>query len=1088
MATDTPIEGIFSNPLDSFTDRERILAHVRHLLHSAQTGEFHLLAVQGHSGTGKTFLIEYLSKRLCLQAGWQTGVLAFVQSFPDFRSILEGLEDALKQCVPRPIFKEYRTQCEEFNRRYDEYRASIVVNQHVEATEASSVSNIQMHAQVDAELRRRESQLRAELTRVLLELSEECVHPICLFIDGYERIVETDPELVGWMWEAVLLKLAKKAARPILVISCGWEYPSSAALKPFATYEELDDFDQQRITEYLQARDIITSNASLHVSLVNALYDLTRGHPLVLALAVTYVQTLAESERTPESLRTHQPLLNEEARVQWLDKHLLHRLPEPYRTLLERGPILHNLDQAALQALLHARRDEQAGEYVLDDRTYERFLQYPFINRKTTRGDALLERPTFHDLTRRVRLEALRRWHPDTWQQLHHVMADYYRELLEAEKQPISGSRAESSRHDYTEWFAEIPEQLFRVQLEWFYHALQVKDIQAEAFALWESLTEQSVTRWRRKQAGPLLDLVQQLAEEEEPFLRKNTEYYGQYLVWYSEFLEQEARWNEALHVLQNAAQVFEQGEHHDEQAKCLNNIGSIYNSQGQLETALDYHQRALSLREQVGDPADIAHTLNDIGSIYNSQGQFETALDYHQRALALREQVGNPADIATSLNNIGVIYNSQGQFETALDYHQRALALREQVGNPADIATSLNNIGSIYDSQGQFETALDYYQRALALREQVGNPSDIANSLNNIGYIYNSQGQFETALDYHQRALALREQVGNPADIATSLNNIGYIYDSQGQFETALDYYQQALILDEQVGNPADIATSLNNIGMIYDSQGKLETALDYHQRALALREHVGDPSDIAQSLNNIGSIYDSQGQLETALDYYQRALALREQVGNPSDIANSLNKIGMIYDSQGQLETALDYQQQALILNEQVGNPADIATSLNNIGMIYDSQGQFETALDYHQRALALREQVGNPSDIAQSLNNIGYIYDLQGQLDRAVDYHQRALAFREQVGNPADIARSCHHIASVSLQHEQWQDATRLFMRALSLYECMGRGFESDVADQLEELAYCCIQLGDSEREATFTKRATQIRDQLKQSKKV
>jgi ABC-type phosphonate transport system ATPase subunit len=89
MATDTPIDGKFSNPLDSFTDRERILTHVRHLLHSAQTGEFQLLAVKGNSGTGKTFLIEYLSKRLCPQEGWQTGVLTFAQSFPDFRSILE---------------------------------------------------------------------------------------------------------------------------------------------------------------------------------------------------------------------------------------------------------------------------------------------------------------------------------------------------------------------------------------------------------------------------------------------------------------------------------------------------------------------------------------------------------------------------------------------------------------------------------------------------------------------------------------------------------------------------------------------------------------------------------------------------------------------------------------------------------------------------------------------------------------------------------------------------------------------------------------------------------------------------------------
>ena len=245
--------------------------------------------------------------------------------------------------MPRQSFKEYRTQCEEYNRRFDDYRATIVVNQHVEATDASSVSNTQMHAQVNAELRRREAQLRAELTRALLELAEESEHPLCLFIDGYERLVETDPELVGWLWEAVLLNLAKKASQPILVVTCGWEYPSSAALQPFSTNEELDDFDLLRITEYLQARGIISPETSAHESLVSAFYDLTRGHPLVLALAVTYVQTLAESERTPESLRTHQPLLSEEARVQWLEERLLNRLSEPYRTLLEYGPILRIL-------------------------------------------------------------------------------------------------------------------------------------------------------------------------------------------------------------------------------------------------------------------------------------------------------------------------------------------------------------------------------------------------------------------------------------------------------------------------------------------------------------------------------------------------------------------------------------------------------------------------------------------------------------------------------------------------------------------------------------------------------------------------
>src|SRR5229473_6669057 len=112
MAVDTPTGSIRHHPLDSFTNRESILAHFHHLLRSVHAGEFHLLAVKGNSGTGKTLLIEYLSKRICPLVGWQTGVLAFAQSTPDFRPILEALEDAFEGCTQPSSLQQYRDQRE----------------------------------------------------------------------------------------------------------------------------------------------------------------------------------------------------------------------------------------------------------------------------------------------------------------------------------------------------------------------------------------------------------------------------------------------------------------------------------------------------------------------------------------------------------------------------------------------------------------------------------------------------------------------------------------------------------------------------------------------------------------------------------------------------------------------------------------------------------------------------------------------------------------------------------------------------------------------------------------------------------------
>jgi hypothetical protein len=101
MTEHTARDTTYHDPLDSFTDRENILALFEQLLRSAQPGQLRVLAIKGNSGIGKTFLTEYLSKRICPLLGWETGQLRFFQSQPDFRTILTGLEDVLKGCVAR---------------------------------------------------------------------------------------------------------------------------------------------------------------------------------------------------------------------------------------------------------------------------------------------------------------------------------------------------------------------------------------------------------------------------------------------------------------------------------------------------------------------------------------------------------------------------------------------------------------------------------------------------------------------------------------------------------------------------------------------------------------------------------------------------------------------------------------------------------------------------------------------------------------------------------------------------------------------------------------------------------------------------
>src|SRR5216683_5973979 len=112
------MEQIYHDPLDSFTDREQIVYLFEQFLHVAQPGQLRLLAIKGNSGTGKTFLISYLTTHICPNLGWKSGQLSFTQSLPDFRAILAGLETALKDCVPLQSLPQYRDKRNEYNRSF----------------------------------------------------------------------------------------------------------------------------------------------------------------------------------------------------------------------------------------------------------------------------------------------------------------------------------------------------------------------------------------------------------------------------------------------------------------------------------------------------------------------------------------------------------------------------------------------------------------------------------------------------------------------------------------------------------------------------------------------------------------------------------------------------------------------------------------------------------------------------------------------------------------------------------------------------------------------------------------------------------
>jgi tetratricopeptide (TPR) repeat protein len=174
-----------------------------------------------------------------------------------------------------------------------------------------------------------------------------------------------------------------------------------------------------------------------------------------------------------------------------------------------------------------------------------------------------------------------------------------------------------------------------------------------------------------------------------------------------------------------------------------------------------------------VGDESE-ADLANQLGLVLENKGDLDGALQYTQRALTIDEKVYGPdhPNVATSASNIGLILKDKGDLDGALLYTQRALKIDEKVYGPdhPTVAIFANNIGMILEDKGDLDGALQYTQRALKIDEQVYGPDHptVAIRASNIGQILEDKGDLDGALQYTQRALKIDEKVYGPNSTTT--------------------------------------------------------------------------------------------------------------------------------------------------------------------------------------------------------------------------------------------------------------------------------------------------------------------------------
>jgi tetratricopeptide (TPR) repeat protein len=281
------------------------------------------------------------------------------------------------------------------------------------------------------------------------------------------------------------------------------------------------------------------------------------------------------------------------------------------------------------------------------------------------------------------------------------------------------------------------------------------------------------------------------------------------------------------LENLLKAVSVFDSVGQLALKANTINNIGNIYQLQGDLSNARKYFEEGLKLRVNLRDTASLYKSYTSLAIVYKDQLQFDSALYFFRRNLSLATQQNDIKKISTASNNIGLIFRNQEKYDSALFFFNKALRLKRVINDEQGIALSYRNIGDVYQFQGDINKALLYYQKSLTLREKIKYNLGLTILLKDMAQLFLDNRQFREAKKYGKRSVAVARDSKMKLEETEALKLLSSIFESAGEPDSALNAYRQYTLLKDSLFNE-EKANQVNTLRVQFETERKEKELLD--------------------------------------------------------------------------------------------------------------------------------------------------------------------------------------------------------------------------------------------------------------------
>ena len=292
--------------------------------------------------------------------------------------------------------------------------------------------------------------------------------------------------------------------------------------------------------------------------------------------------------------------------------------------------------------------------------------------------------------------------------------------------------------------------------------------------------------------------------------------------------------------------------------ARALLLLGICYDNIGNLDSCLNYFNRASDIYQSLKNDDKLSNVLSSKANAYYVRGNFELALRHQLAALELRKKTGNKNYVAKSLNNIGVLYRSKKDYANAINYYRQSLAIKEELHDEQGIVVTLINISSAYNSENKFDSTYYYANQGMLLAKKIHAEKDVYGSQVNMGAALIGEGKFDEAepllYEVEQKAKAHNDK----SVLITTYEGLGDIFLNRKNYAKAESYFLKGLATARMNQRKETMQVFYSKLAKCYRPLAKYDLAFAYADSASTLSHDLLNEQNLRQ-LNEMAAVYES-------------------------------------------------------------------------------------------------------------------------------------------------------------------------------------------------------------------------------------